>query len=513
MEREWREAVDLRSSSWALGAVLGVAVLLRFWNLSSGVPYAVEVDEPEIMDRVVRMMRTGDFNPHFFDYPGFYFYVQLAVACVRFLLGATSGRWYALDQAGASDFYVAGRTITAIFGAATVLIVYLAGMRWGARHALLGAGLLAVLPLHVRQSHYVLTDVPMTFFVALALLLSLRAHERGTVASYIWAGAAAGFAAATKYNGLIALVMPLCAAYASSADAGSARIGRGLAAIGACLAAFLIAAPYTILDLPNFLNQYAGLARHYRPGPRQGEPAWLTYLKYLRGTMSWPGVLFAAAGLTLAVVRAFAGPGHVRYAMLVLFPSAYFYVVATRSLIFGRYLLPVLPFTCLLAAIAVVSGVSLLRRFDFPRNVRTALIAAGTIAAILPPLVDAVQFDRLIGRPTTQQQAYAWIRANVRPGARIVVEGRVVQLPDERYHVEHVKSLADHDVESYRNDKVDYLVASSSVFGVPMRTPEAQPAIYGKYRTLFDQGEQVFQAPESPNLPGPEVRVLKLTPK
>ena len=37
---------------------------------------------------------------------------------------------------------------------------------------------MAVMPLHVRESHYVLTDVPVTFFVTLTFLLSLRAHER-----------------------------------------------------------------------------------------------------------------------------------------------------------------------------------------------------------------------------------------------------------------------------------------------------------------------------------------------
>ena len=121
----------MRSPSWALAAVLATAVLLRFWNLSQGVPYSVGVDEPEIMDRVVNMMRTGDFNPHFFDYPGLYFYVQLVVACLRFIAGATTGRWGALDQASAGDFYVWGRAVTALLGAATVFIVYVVGMRWG----------------------------------------------------------------------------------------------------------------------------------------------------------------------------------------------------------------------------------------------------------------------------------------------------------------------------------------------------------------------------------------------
>ena len=63
-------------------------------------------------------------------------------------------------------------------------VVYRAAMRWGARTALLAAVMLAVMPLHVRESHYVLTDVPATFLVMLTLLLSLRAHERATAWSF-----------------------------------------------------------------------------------------------------------------------------------------------------------------------------------------------------------------------------------------------------------------------------------------------------------------------------------------
>jgi 4-amino-4-deoxy-L-arabinose transferase-like glycosyltransferase len=511
-EREWREAVDMRSSTWAIGAVIAVALVLRFWNLSHGVPFAVGVDEPEIMERVVRMMRTGDFNPHFFDYPGLYFYVQLAVACVRFLAGATSGAWYELDDVSTGDFYTWARAVTALLGTATVVLVYLCGMRWGSRHALLGAGLLAVMPLHVRESHYVLTDVPMTFFVTLTLLLSLRASEKGSVATFALAGATAGLAAATKYNGLIALVMPLSAAWIAAPSDNGGRASRLLAAAAAAGAAFLVAAPYTVLDLPAFLNAYAGLAKHYKPPARMTEAAWITYLKYLRGTMAWPALLLAGTGLVLAMVRAFTGPLHVRFVLLTGFPIVYFYLISTRSLVFGRYLLPVLPFTSLLAAIAVVSGVSLLRRFDFPRNVRTALIAAGTVAAVLPPLVMSIGFDRLIGRETTQGRAYTWIRAHVPPGSRVVVEGRVVQLPDHDFKVEHVRSLTDRDIAEYRQGGIEYAVASSSQYGVAMQAPHAQPALYARYRSLFDQSQELIVVKPTEDASGPEVRVLKLTP-
>ena len=41
-----------------LGLALAVAALLRFWALSQGIGFNPGVDEPEIMERAVRMMKT-----------------------------------------------------------------------------------------------------------------------------------------------------------------------------------------------------------------------------------------------------------------------------------------------------------------------------------------------------------------------------------------------------------------------------------------------------------------------
>ena len=122
----------MRRSALTLAAILGVGAILRFWALGAGIPFALGVDEPELMNRAVRMMRTGDFNPHFFDYPGLYIYIQVAVACTRFILGATAGEWQSLAQASPSDFYLWGRAVTALLGTATIFLLFHIGMR-GAR--------------------------------------------------------------------------------------------------------------------------------------------------------------------------------------------------------------------------------------------------------------------------------------------------------------------------------------------------------------------------------------------
>jgi 4-amino-4-deoxy-L-arabinose transferase-like glycosyltransferase len=512
-EREWREASDIRPSVVTLAIILLLAGLLRFVAIDAGIPFNVGVDEPELMNRVLAMMRTGDFNPHFFDYPTLYMYLQLAVACLRFLAGASAGEWSSLQHVEPADFYMWGRALTALFGTLTVLLVYRIGMRWGARHAALAAGLMAVMPLHVRESHFVLTDVPATFFVTLTLLLTLRAHERERAKDFAWAGAAAGLAAATKYPAALALVVPLIAVWMTLGTKPS-RLAASLAVVAAGAAAFLLGAPYTILDLPGFLNGYAHLAGFYASKPLV-EAAWLTYFKHLSRSMEWPAFLLVLAGLGLGAVRAVRGPGRVRWTVTIAFPLLYFYFVSSQTLVFGRYLLPLLPFVCVLAACGAVSGVSLLRRFDIPRAARTAVIAALTAAAVLPPAWQSLNFVRVMSRTSTVELAHNWILANVPQGSSIVLETGALVLKPGRYAAKNVPQLvldfrSQQEHEEYLKAGVEYIVASSQRYGDALDAPHKFPQLYNAYMRLFEQSHELARFTPNAEHPGPELRIYKL---
>jgi 4-amino-4-deoxy-L-arabinose transferase-like glycosyltransferase len=510
-EREWREASDMRRSLFTLAGIVAAAALLRFWALDAGIPYAIGVDEPEVMDRAVQMMRTGDFNPRFFDYPGFYIHLQLVVASLRFLAGATRGEWQSLSEVSPTDFYVWARAVTALLGTATVVLLYQIGMRWGTRYAALAAGLLAVMPMHVRESHYVLTDVPATFFVTLTFLLALRAHEQGKAMAFALAGAAAGLAAATKYPGALALLLPLIAAWMTP-GARPSRLVVTLSAVGAFVAAFLIAAPYTVLDLPGFLNGYARLAGHYNRRLPVEAP-WITYYKHLRNGLHWPAFLMVVAGLVLGIVRAVRGPGRVRWTLAVLFPLVYFWFVSQQRLVFGRYLMPLIPFVCVLASTAVVSGVSLLRRFDIPRAPRTALIIGLTVAALLPPALQAIGFNMMIARTSTIEQAHVWIVQNIPKGSKIAIETRALLLPAEAYTTVNVPRLVmdfrgPGAHSEYVKQGFEYFVASSQAYGPSFNASHEQAELYEAYMHLFEQSRELVRFTPSDEHPGPELRVF-----
>ena len=106
-----------------LVAILFVGFWLRTWGVESGAPNRMGADEPIVLSTAVRMMKTGDFNPRFFDYGGLTFTFHAAVSTISFLERAMSGRWSSLEQVWFGDFLIATRTATAAVGTLTILLV------------------------------------------------------------------------------------------------------------------------------------------------------------------------------------------------------------------------------------------------------------------------------------------------------------------------------------------------------------------------------------------------------
>ena len=113
----------------------------------------------------------------------------------------------------------------------------------------------------------------------------------------------------------------------------------GVTAFAAALA-FLIAAPYTVLDLPAFLNGFARLSSIYRSLPAPPEPGWLIYLKHLRLVLGWPALLALGGGLAFGFYHALRDRDRFRWLGVTVFPVCYFAFVADQRSIFARYLLP-----------------------------------------------------------------------------------------------------------------------------------------------------------------------------
>jgi hypothetical protein len=487
----------------ALAGVLVVAAGLRLTAIGSGIPYALGPDEPAIVDHVVQMLRDGSLRPPFFDYPGLVFYLHLPVAGLRFLAGVASGEWETMAAANGAEFYLWARVATALCGVATVFLVFRIGLRWGARHGLLAAALLAVMPMHVRESRYALTDVPMTFFVTLAVLLSLRAYASPRLLAFVLAGAAVGFGTAIKYTAGAALLVPLLAAWLVK----GARHGalKSTAAVGAgFVIAFAAGAPYALLDLQGFVAGLGNLASAYRPrGPDEDHAAWI-YAKHLLMNFHWPAFAMAALGIIVAAGQLVRSPRRLPLAMVAVFPLAFVAALGNYTPVFGRYVLPVLPVVCLAAAIAIAAVSSGLGRIRLHRAVPLARLAIVAVV-LLPPAVHSARFVRAQGVASTKTMAYRWFEENVPPGAVVVVERGVLRFPSDLYRSIFVPKIRAGSMDHYRAMGARYLVWAPDPAQVDSRavveellgeTPDGSVAL------------EEFMA--SADQPGPDLRILKL---
>lgn len=479
---------------FALCGILAVAAAARLWYLNAGVPHAVGIDEPIVVDHAMRILRTGDWNPHIFNYPSLVIYLHAWVDIARFLWGTVGGEWASLDGFDIAAVYQAGRFVTAMIGVATVWLTYVVGMELaGRRVALLAAAQMAIRPMHVRESHYALTDVPMTALVTLALWLALRAARRGTIRDYAWAGAACGLAAAAKYTGGVALAGVVVAWLLD--EWGAADRGRKIAAgVGAAALAFLVAAPYTWLDLPAFLDGFASLFSHYSVPTGAADPVWMIYAKHL-----W---IEGAVMLTLAIAGAlFVLAGRAdrrRWAPILAVGLIYWYELSTHTHVFGRYVLPLLPILCLLSSAAVFALLRRARRVPAlsGRPAQRALLAAAVLALVTGPTVACVRWLDQLKRADTRSMAAEWLKASVPRGARVAVENSgPTYLDAAGFRVVPSELLIEHPINWYQQ-KADYLVISA-----------ADLSRYGDYVTA---GPTVFQTVPSAQRWGPPILIVSL---
>ena len=186
-----------------LALIVLVGVAFRFYGLRVGFPFEYHVDESFLVNKTLEMYHLGTFKPPTFDYPSFIYYLLLAGA---YLIGL-------FKETSLYDLYVLGRVLSAFFGSATVVVVYLIGERFeSAKAGLLAAAFYACTVTALRESHYYTPDSANTLFIALAVYFMLKVALRENARNYLYAAICIGLAAGSKYNGVF-LVPVFCLAH------------------------------------------------------------------------------------------------------------------------------------------------------------------------------------------------------------------------------------------------------------------------------------------------------------
>jgi 4-amino-4-deoxy-L-arabinose transferase-like glycosyltransferase len=400
------------------------------WGVAQGLPYVYNLDESDhFVPHAVAMFGHG-LNPHYFANPPALTYLLHLAFALWFGGGAGVRHAYALHP---QDVYVLARVATALLGTAAVWLLYLAGSRLFDRAVgLLAAAIEAVAFLPVFYAHLALNDVPTLAPLTLSLLGTAAVLRTGRALDYVIAGLGLGLACATKYTAGIVL-LPLLAATAvrylerdrdpapgaGRATAPAPAVAGIVIAGAAALAAFLIANPYSLLDYHAFhlglvhQSTVAGETQGKLGAPKGGGVPY--YLWSLTWGLGWVPAL-AALGGALTIWRRDRRLGWV----LVPAPFLFLLFMGVQGRYFGRWLLPIFPFLCVLAAFFALELASSLaaRR---PR-LRTPAIVLIVAALCVQGLIYSAHSSLVLSRADTRNLTRAWMVADVPAGSRVVVE-------------------------------------------------------------------------------------------
>ena len=422
-------------------------------------------------------MYGGDLNPHVFNYPAF-FMMSIAIALTMLQIAGVT-------LAFAAPYRIA-RYFSAAAGIATVLVIFRVGLRlFGQTAALAAAALLSLAFLHVRDSHFGVTDVPMSFLVVVAFLFIVRLSQSGQTRDLIAAGVFAGLATSTKYNAaLIALpaVLVIATGAVPAPDEWRERLRRAALFGTMMTAAFLLTSPYTLLDYREFLEDFMFESRHLRMG--HGVDLGLGWRHHLVSTLRYgvgmPILLSGIAGFLLLLWR------DPRKGLLVaVFPFSYYLVLGSGRTVFARYMMPVIPFLCLAAGYAVTEAASwLAARAGRPR-LAPLIAAAGVIVVVWPSAQSVIAFDQLISIDDNRLIARRWVERHIPKDATMAQIGATsghVFLHDA-YETRYRRM----SVRNRRNRPDLIIVQTSPIIPVPRELPRMAAAIAADYELAFDR--------------------------
>jgi 4-amino-4-deoxy-L-arabinose transferase-like glycosyltransferase len=465
----------LRYWEWgALALIAVVAVGLRMWTLPGSLPFIDHPDEPNPVNYVVQMLRSGDPNPHAFQKPSFYVYLLLAVTMLHYRWGLANGVYSDIAQMNVTThlyttipgFFVWGRTLTVALAALTVVFVFVNARRLGGKaSAIIAALLVALSGFHLQHSQYVTTDVASGLLVLLTFGASVAVAQYGRLRDYLAAGVFAGLAASTKYNAGVAALMVATAHclywWRPSGGHGFGAVVRQsprlFAAALASMAGFVVGTPYALLSWQEFWRGLQGQIADYS-GITHGDftEAWNVkgYFEFFANELSVVGLLWLVV-LMVWRWRRFATANLIFLSFVV----PYLLLHMMQSSHFNRNMLPVV----VLAMLMIGVYASEIWRAKQSATTRTAALMLGTLLLLVPIVSDTTVYMQRQLRGDSRLKTMAWIDEHVPPGVRVAAEMRPQPGPLESRWTE-APGLLRHDFAWYRQQGYAYLVASSDAW-------------------------------------------------
>lgn len=387
----------------------------RLYQISPYEPY--HPDESFLLDALSNMDPANlDFNPHFFNYPTLSIYMTGAILKIGELFGylniVNSKEFYITHPEQMARIYLLGRLLAALMSALTVVFIYLtAKLLFNWQTGLFSAFTLASMPLWVRNSHFMLVNVPSAMWMSAAALLAVIALKRASLPSLLLSAFLSGLAASTKYPSGLILLLPLFVWWHKSctrkgrnvADSITRDAWRlGLTLIGVSMVAFIGGTPYLLISPDEFLQ---GLL--FEGGTKLGLPSLTNLLSLLTVSSGTVLCLLIIIGLSMAIAKWRMWP--YQFVLLWVIASMVQRLISSADL--ARYFVPALP------ALAICAGIAIntIRQYITELKIRNSASVGWIVGLLLlmPTMAYSVDILKVMQNDDIRTEAASWLTQHV----------------------------------------------------------------------------------------------------
>jgi 4-amino-4-deoxy-L-arabinose transferase-like glycosyltransferase len=480
-----------------LSVILLVALLVRIWGVGYDLPYIYHAAEPRNVTISQNIFKTGDLNPHFFNYPSLFFYINSFAYIPYYLLGkflaifttpgdilSPTSLAMGVTRSPMPTTILLGRLVTVAFSVGTVGLTFIIGKQLTGKVmvGLLAASLMAISPTNVSYGRLVTPDTFVVFFASASFLATALVYQQGRTWHYIVAGICIGLTASSKYNGGLILLPFLLAHFFRHGKTVLKERNLYLALLAAGFG-FLATTPFAILDFPRFLGNLRFEGQHYGTGHVGMEGNTLRwYLNYMWQTA---GIIYILA--ILEIMRGLYSRSK-EIILLSTFPIVYFVFISNFVVRNDRTFLPLTPFLFLLAASFLVYLLS--KAYGLQSKAMRQLSILGIVclfvAGLVFPATKVLSDTIRLTTENSRETARVWISNNLPSESKIVIESYSPFVEPENFFVHGVGKMIDNKPEWYIEKGFDYLIFSQGMYGRFYREPELYSAEILQYDSFFN---------------------------
>ena len=411
------------------------ALCLEFRHIDHTMPYPGNVDEPFITRPAHRILVTGTLHPSTFFYPSLPKYLAAGGMAIGFFRGAARLEISNVEEIGNVGFpYYQTRTVMQsarqLFALLSVIALAATGFAAWVAFRKPAAILLAPLSLLAAPFFfydswaYLNVDIVGTCFVVLTIAACLLGTRRPSIhQSAILPAAFAGLATGSKYS-LAVVILPVLLAIGFYFT-GARRVWACIAALASMVAMFVAVVPYSLIDIPAFLNGVGSEFYHYASGHRgytgdPGLPQLVYYARHIASEFGVSGTILALLG-----VSAYAVIDWRRAAVLISFPVGLLWLLASQRVHFTRNMLSLYPLLAMFISFGMISlyGWALafaLRKWGAQKvNGRASVLIGLTLLLAAVPVWHLA--DDFRDRTDSRNLAAGWIEERLPQGWTIVI--------------------------------------------------------------------------------------------